>query len=205
MSCAGKQLTLVDAAAFRESVQVQLLRDDHRAALADFDCHPEVNKFLKFEALQAATEGFTVTWLFLHDGAVVAYVGLANASVKLDIAERKGLALNPNWDSWPALLIGYLGVDKRYRGRGLGDHLLNFALGEAQLLGERVGCKFLVADVFPEEHAIAMYERNGFKRGNWKDYRERKHPKYWRVLTSNPTVAQLDTSRQVTGAPDVQR
>lgn len=194
MTSAGKHLTPDEVAAFREKVQVELLQEKHQGAIADFTCHLEIDKFLKKDALRAGVEGFSVTWVFVHEGHIVGYVSLANSAVLMADEERTELTINQEWKLWPALLIGYLGVDKRYQGggRGLGDFLINYAVGEAELLAERSGCKFVVADVYDDEYAIAMYERNGFKRGRHKKYEDQKRPKYWRVLTSNPAIKDMD-------------
>jgi GNAT superfamily N-acetyltransferase len=64
--------------------------------------------------------------------------------------------------SYPALLIGRLGVSIKYEGRGLGSQLLKFI--KAYCLSE-VGskCRFIIVDAYNTEKALALYNKNEFK------------------------------------------
>jgi GNAT superfamily N-acetyltransferase len=42
--------------------------------------------------------------------------------------------------SYPALLIGQMGVDKNYRGRKIGDAICKHCIGLARKFNERVAC-----------------------------------------------------------------
>ena len=186
MSSASQRLTPDQAAAFHEQIAVELISAKHVKAVEAFECHPEVDKYLKGFALQARIDGRDRPWLFLHDGNLAGFVTLSASTVKLDPKEREILKIMDRTE-WPALLIGYLGVDKRYQGggRGIGDKLLEYAVGQAQVVADLIAIKFVVADVNQEEHAIATYERNGFVRGAHK-LNTGPTPRYWRALPSEP-------------------
>ncbi len=48
---------------------------------------------------------------------------------------------------YPAVKIARLATDQSMRGRGLGQQLVDLAIGIAKLVvGERVGCRFVVVD-----------------------------------------------------------
>lgn len=193
MSTTPQQLTPEQAAAFREQVAVELVAEKHLKAIAAFKCHDVIDGFLKNDALQWSREGRSRPWLFVHHGTIVGYVTLSTAVILLDQTERDGLKLTVERTEWPAVLIGMLGVDKDFQGggRGLGDYLLQFAIGQAQLVAETAAAKFIIADVYNDPYALALYKRNGFTPSRYKDYQNKPRIKHWRALTSNPPIEGL--------------
>jgi len=192
VTAARHRLSAEEAAAFRQQVTVELINEKHNAAVEAFQCHPDIDKYLKTEALQARKDGLSMPWLFVHEGAIAGYVTLSANVIQLQPTEREAVKVLSDRAAWPALLIGNLGVDKQYRGGGrrLGDFLLQFAVGQAELVAEIAAVKFVFAEVYQQPNAIAMYERNGFVRGTHK-MSGGAHPKYWRAMNSNPRVQEL--------------
>ncbi len=45
---------------------------------------------------------------------------------------------------YPALLVRQLGIDKGFKGQGLGYHFILYCFGLGQLLGQSVVCAFLI-------------------------------------------------------------
>lgn len=48
------------------------------------------------------------------------------------------------FDFYPALMVRQLGIDKDFKGQGLGYYIILFCLGLGQLLSQKVGCTFLI-------------------------------------------------------------
>src|SRR5690606_22297747 len=65
--------------------------------------------------------------------------------------------------SYPAVLIGRLGVNEAFEKLGLGRELMDFI--KAWFIDEenKTGCRFLVVDSYNKERPISYYSRNGFK------------------------------------------
>lgn len=67
---------------------------------------------------------------------------------------------------WPAqipvILLGMLGVDKRYQGEGLGRDLLLDVVHRAGYVSEQVGAKALIVDPI-DDATRAFYSRYGFR------------------------------------------
>lgn len=61
----------------------------------------------------------------------------------------------------PAILLGMLGIDKRYQGLGFGAHLLRDVILNSLKVSEFVGARALVVDP-AGENASAFYRRFGF-------------------------------------------
>ena len=63
----------------------------------------------------------------------------------------------------PVILIGMLGVDRRFQGQGLGKMLLHDAAIRALAVADSIGAKALVIDPL-DDNAAGFYARNGFRK-----------------------------------------
>ena len=79
--------------------------------------------------------------------------------LSLDFRER---GIRIRYETVGALKLGQLGVDRTFQGCGLGKVIISDALGFAQDLGDRVGCRYVSVDARPG--LDAWYERYGFRR-----------------------------------------
>jgi GNAT superfamily N-acetyltransferase len=110
-------------------------------------------------ALKRAADGELVE---ASDEGILAYITLTCSEV--DIREGYVLAdcTHANtYDSLPAIKIARLAVDKRYRGKHLGDQLVALALVIASdIIAPMVGCRFVITDA--KSAAINFYSKIGF-------------------------------------------
>jgi GNAT superfamily N-acetyltransferase len=90
-------------------------------------------------------------------GAIVGYYTLSAAVVVLSDLPAEMARKAPRYPSLPALLIGQLAVDQRYRGQRFGERLLVDALHR-------------IVDA-KDDRARAFYERYGFQRLADAEYR----------------------------------
>jgi ribosomal protein S18 acetylase RimI-like enzyme len=94
-------------------------------------------------------------------GVVAAYYKIAAASIPTpDLPEGVTKKL-PRYPSLPAIRLGRLAVDLRFRGRGLGGAMLADA-AERGLRAEAAAFAMLVDA--KDEQAVAFYEHHGFLR-----------------------------------------
>jgi len=141
---------------------VERLSGEHD--LSGFCCNDDdvsgVDEFIHKEALRYQEENMGVTHLFFHGDDVVGFVTLSMTHIEgKDAPDPEGLAYFGSKKP-PSLLIGQLGVDNRYRRRGLGRLLCYWCEGLAIELNEKVGCRYLV--LHTEKELIRFYERCGF-------------------------------------------
>lgn len=142
-----------------------------------FSCGDEdLDDFLRTDAMRSQAQNVVRTFVALYEGDLVGYVALLNDAVVLKSNERKKLAIRSPHPIVPALKIARLGVSKDFRARhrGVGEVLMYYAYASAHDLAERVGCRLLTLDAYPE--SIAFYERLGFVRNQDKAYEGRAHP-----------------------------
>lgn len=64
--------------------------------------------------------------------------------------------------SYPAVLIGRLGVNKELQGNHLGEELIDFIKDWFASYENKTGCRFIVVDAYNEPHILRFYEKNGF-------------------------------------------
>lgn len=92
-------------------------------------------------------------------GRIAGYYTLSAASVPVvDLPDALKARL-PRYPSIPAVLLGRLAVDRRYRGQGLGGALLADALTRAAIA--EIGAYALVVEA-KDEAAAAFYRHHGF-------------------------------------------
>jgi GNAT superfamily N-acetyltransferase len=113
------------------------LNDGHD--LSEFSCgDDDVDRWLHRNALSAQRSGSARTYVVCEETRVAAFYCLSNASFEREelgsACQRRGLPR-----SVPAILLGQLGVDQRYAGRGLGPALVKDAMGRALHVSETSG------------------------------------------------------------------
>lgn len=137
----------------------KLTSDDR---LEDFCCGVGiVDDWVRSRARHAEKNGTAVVYVVCCEGAVAGLYSLCSHSVVRD--EVKGGWLRRNVpESIPVILLGMLGVDRRFQGRHLGSSLLGDAIRRSLLVAEQIGAKALIVDP-ADDDARAFYEKYGFR------------------------------------------
>jgi GNAT superfamily N-acetyltransferase len=103
-----------------------------------------------------------------QDQRILAFFTLSMAGIKSDkIAQNDRLA-NYTQKSYPAVLLGQMGVDKSCRGQGLGQEIWNYCLAHALDIGERIACRYIIVDT-NQDKAGYYREKCKFKHSFKKD------------------------------------
>lgn len=141
-----------------------------------FDCGvDDLNDFFANDALTYERDlmGKTYCWLDnANDRRIVAMVTLANASIQTTHLPsnpkrhiNKAIAYNKHGRTYPAVLIGRLGVEKKYQGAQyrVGAQIMDFIKDWFISADNKTGCRFILVDAMNDCHTLSYYERNGFK------------------------------------------
>ena len=64
--------------------------------------------------------------------------------------------------SYPAILIGRMGVNKEFSGKGIGSDLLEIICAWAIASDNKFACRFLTVDAYNNDATRKFYESNGF-------------------------------------------
>lgn len=162
------------------------LRSDHLPRFETFSCGvSDLDSFLKDDALCLQEAHISFTYLALleregNDDAIVGYISLIADALILEPDEKCDLPVI-GFSVLPALKIGRLATDQRFRGEivGIGTTLMRFAFAKGLELAAIVGARFLTVDALnpPEESLkkpVDFYTKLGFVRNTAKTYAKKK-------------------------------
>lgn len=132
-----------------------------------FDCgESDLNDFLLTDAKEYASRLLAVTYLIESGDEIAAFFSLSNDRISLAESDqatwrriKKAFPHRKHRSDYPAVKIGRLGVDYRFKEQGLGTSILNF-VKKAFITNNRTGCCFVTVDSLPS--AVNFYEQNGF-------------------------------------------
>ncbi len=143
-----------------------------------FDCgNGDLNEFFAKDVINYTSELLGKSYCFTLDEderKIVAAFTVSNDSIKTDTLpnarKKKVIAEIPrpkHMKSYPAVLIGRLGVNVNFRKvegeeNSIGDQLMDFIKSWFIDKGNKTGCRFIVVDSYNEALPLRYYKRNGF-------------------------------------------
>lgn len=103
-----------------------------------------VDNFAKEKAVSYHNNKLSTVWVVRYENELVAFFSLSMFAIEIGkLAEvEKVVGATPR--SYPAILLGQMGVDKRHRGLDIGYWICEFCLGLAQEMGRRIACRYVV-------------------------------------------------------------
>lgn len=117
--------------------------------------------------------GKTYCWLDNGDNTkIVAMVTLANAGIQTTHMQNnpkrhlhKHIAYNKQGRTYPAVLIGRLGVSCDFQGVDfqVGAQIMDFIKSWFRSPDNKTGCRFVLVDAMNSSRVLRYYERNGFR------------------------------------------
>lgn len=145
------------------------------AACKPFSCgESDLDEFFTKDCLVNQRKLLGKTYLFClkkQPDIIVTAFSLSNDSIRLTnrIADEfKELFLNDTdlrdktLKRFPAVLIGRLGTNKEFAGRGYGTAIMDF-IKVLFRTNNRTGCRFLIVDALNRPDTLHYYEKNGFR------------------------------------------
>jgi len=139
--------------------------------ITDFDCgNADLNDFFNHDALRYRNQMLSRTYFFRHklSGAVVCAFSFSASSIKtadLPGSRRKKvkeyIPREKSLKSYPAILIGRLGVAVDFNGQGVGSQLLSI-IKNLCITNFPDFVRFLLIDAYNEDAVIAFYRKNNF-------------------------------------------
>lgn len=139
-----------------------------------FDCgHPDLNDFFSNDCIDYSSELMGKSYCFRVDSdqsILVCAFTVSNDSIKVNSLPNnrkkklvKSIPYAKQFRSYPAVLIGRLGVNINYKGIGIGRELLDFIKSWFIDPNNKTGCRFLVVDAYNEPIALNYYQHNSFE------------------------------------------
>ncbi|MBR8409088.1 MULTISPECIES: GNAT family N-acetyltransferase [Burkholderia cepacia complex] len=126
-----------------------------------FECGtPALDRYLRETVTQDVRRRVAACFVMLDGNVVAGYYTLSAASIALAALPHEVARKLPRYPAIPAVRMGRLAVDRRYRGRGLGAAMLVNALRRAA--GSEIPAVALTVDA-KDEGAAAFYGHFGFQ------------------------------------------
>lgn len=158
---------------FDNCTMVQL-SDDVYQHCEGFSCGDvDLDDFFINDAQKYADEMIGKTYCWVSNAkpyTITAFFTISNDSIKtISLSSSSKNRLNrtlPNAKrgrSYPAVLIGRVGVNTVFRGLNIGTQLIQFIKDWFCAKDNKTGCRFLIVDAYNQESVLAFYKRNGFK------------------------------------------
>lgn len=139
-----------------------------------FDCgSDDLNEFFQEDCIPFSNELLGKTYCFhLNEDSsvIVCAFTIANDSLKtshLTTGRKKMVNKNipkvKQFRSYPAVLIGRLGVGIDFRKKDIGSDVLKFIKIWFREPKNKTGCRFLIVDAYNTERVLEFYANNGFE------------------------------------------
>ena len=144
------------------------------ATCKPFDCgHEDLNDFFLTDCIPYSNDLIGKSYCFTLDESpetIVCAFTISNDSIKvadLPNARKKKInelvAREKQFRSYPAVLIGRLGVNQEFKGMGIGPELMNFIKAWFIDGQNKTGCRFIVVDSYNELGPLNFYAKCDFK------------------------------------------
>lgn len=155
-------MTAGGAGAFLDSLTVERLPPGFDPA--GFDCgEKDLTDYLT-DGTAAADEAtaFSCCYVVRTDaGDLVGYFAILADSIRLSGKERP---VGVRYSTAPAVKVGRMGVDRAFRGRGVGVWILDYVVGFARTLADNLGVRYVTLDALAKDSLVRWYESYGFVR-----------------------------------------
>lgn len=135
--------------------------------------------FLSRHAHKYEQQSLARTYAAFADDKIVGYITLTCGEV-ISNSDCDQLVADVEYPyhHYPAVKIARLAVDRRLQGKGLGQGLVNLAVGQAKnIICPAVGCRFITVD--SKRQSVEFYRRSGFTLLDTAENRGRTSPVMW--------------------------
>ena len=154
--------------------------------LRDFDCgDADLNEFFNVDAIKYQEQMLGQTYFFRHQasGKTVCAFSLSPDGLNtatLPNSRRKKVKENIPHEkpmkSYPAFLIGRLGVSQEFSKVGAGSQLLEF-IKYFCFVNYKNSCRFLLVDAYNKPEILNFYQKNDFRSVFSTEEQEREYKK----------------------------
>jgi len=159
-----------------------------------FDCNKEgktsynknkLNDFLfKYSATTAKFRRYRIN-IIENENKIIAYFSLAHDSLIVDATDSDFKDYLESYtseesrefreeyckeQSFPAIKIEHLAVDKEYQSRGIGECILKYIIGEIIENDNGYGCQYLTVDALNNSDTNKFYSKFGFQNVTNEDH-----------------------------------
>lgn len=146
---------------FRQKLKIKKLKKKDNLANLSFQCSVKSIESFFYEKSKQFLEHKYCQLFYLYDkkhSVVIGYYTLSMLSVK----HEKDITFEKLTRNVPGALIGQLGINKLYEGKGWGRSLIKEIVIYIKALSERIGCRCIFVDSLTTLSTINFYFKMGF-------------------------------------------
>jgi hypothetical protein len=127
---------------------------------SEFDCgDKDINEFLKEDSIRHIVEDLARIYVVKdNNNKILAFASLSTSI--LEVGDSPDTKEDKGYNLLPAILLGRLGVDKKFLTKRYGIKLIDFCVGLAVGLKEYIGVRYIILDAYPDK--VKYYRKNGF-------------------------------------------
>lgn len=128
--------------------------------LHKFCCeNDEVNEYLYNIALISNEKLLSKTYIIINkeNNDIVGFFTLSASLLKLKESKKYDIS------GVPAILLGRIGVDNKYRHQYIGEFLLEMALGICEEVKELIGCRLILTENVAGSKILDYFKKLGFQ------------------------------------------
>jgi len=120
----------------------------------------EINRFYHKDLEKYHTGKLSTVRLARLGGKMVAYFTVSMNAIELSVLDKDEKVLGTSTKKYPAMLLGRIGVDKKYRRRGVAKAICTFCQGLAAVTSESVACRYIM--LHTPLNKVPVYQKMGF-------------------------------------------
>lgn len=163
---------MLSAAGFTGLIPIHQVASAVEHYLGEFKCgRQDLDEFISEHARDQHEDHLSYTSVLFHEDfeGLVGYITLTNDAVGMELSEVGELGLRNNVDLkfYPAIKICRLAIHSDLQSQGVGEKLIELALGEILLSQSITAARLLITDAVNSPRVIQFYERCGFLESYW--------------------------------------
>lgn len=120
-----------------------------------------INRFIHCNPIKYIQFHISTIYSVKYEGRPIAYFTLSMGVIKTAELLPEDIKYEIEFSYYPALLLGHMGVDKNFWGRGVGNSILMHCLGLAQKINDDIACSALM--LHTNRNTAGYYQKKGFK------------------------------------------
>jgi len=159
----------------------------------------DLNDFFANDCINYNNELLGRTYCFTFDeepSRIVCAFTVSNDSIKAKLLPKSSKRrvgkdishVKRGIKSYPAVLIGRLGVATDFSGKGIGKELMNFIKAWFIDGANKTGCRFVVVDAYNSPKVLSYYTKNDYK---FLFSLENEEKEYSAITTDQPLATRL--------------
>jgi len=133
----------------------------------------QIDYFYRHELNLYQENNLSKIWIVRMDSKPVGYLTISMNAIQVDYLSTKERIGKATTKKYPATLLGRMGVDKKYRKKGIGKKICKFCVGLVQDISDRIACRYVILETTVDK--VTFYKNAEFI----KSTKPPRHGKVW--------------------------